>query len=233
MKTKKKLQQIAEKDKQSLINEKDIALFDSYGVSFGETSPPAEAKNFNLKAFIISLSCFAVAAVAVFLIVFYSLQSRGNGFKYSDTNIKSIDSNLAELNGDLKNFQILIDENDYNLNVKKFYDSVSSDTLYYGLNAEAVDLTIDYDIFIIVNEHYNYKDFKFNSDVVTEAKLSNYPIRYSTDIKLAEMDENVREVNCAAEWKIGKQTVYVMNYKELSLGEGMFLENLQSVIKVN
>lgn len=233
MKTKKKLQQIAEKDKQSLINEKDIALFDSYGVSFGEAPPPAEAKNFNLKAFIISLSCFAVAAVAVFLIVFYSLQSRGNGFKYSDTNIKSVDSDLAELNGDLKNFKILMDENGYNLNVKKFYDSVSSDTLYYELSAEAVDMPIDYYFRIIVNEHFIYNDFKFNSDVVTEATLSNYPIRYSTDIKPSEIDESVNKVNCAAEWKIGKQTVYVMNYKELSLGEGMFLENLQSVIKVN
>lgn len=233
MKTKKKLQQIAEKDKQSLINEKDIALFDSYGVSFGEAPSPAETKNFNLKAFIISLSCFAVAAVAVFLIVFYSLQSRGNGFKYSDTNIKSVDSDLAELNGDLKNFKILMGENGYNLNVKKFYDSVSSDTLYYDLKAEALDLTTDYDFRIIVNEHYNYKDFKFNSDNVTEATLSNFPIRYSTEIKPSEMDESVNEVNCSAEWKIGKQTVYVTHYTELSLGEGMFLENLQSVIKVN
>ena len=229
MNIKKRLKEIAKEDRQSLMTEQDKALFDSLGIEFGEIPSPVKVKTLNPKA-IISLACVFVAAVTVFLIIYYSLMQPSDNY-FGDFVVESEQSTISELNSDLVNFTVNLEDKNYY--IIKNYDIISNSSLYYTIQINDRELNlVEYELLIIVNENYVYDKFKFNDDKIKETTLYNFSLKYTQVITPLEMYEGVNDVSCRAKLEIGVQTLYVVEYRELSLGEGTFLKTLQSIINI-
>ena len=244
MKIKKFLKKVAEEDRESLINEKDIEFLASIGVDYNKKQVAAEnelpasyyltASIFNHKALLISIACFLVAALTVSLILYYYLKpvSLKPPIHYFTDNFKEVDSDLEELNFDLDLFSVVVNENDYELSIKKTYDSLSGDNLFYRLsfnhkNGQIQSFKLD----IVVNSLYEHEQVEYSKELV-ESQISDYDIRYIETSKSIS-GTPFSTITCQGEMQIGDQWIYIENYEEMALGQSTFIETLQSIISFN
>lgn len=228
MNFKKRFDKRIEEDKKSMLTESDRAFLATLQDMVVER-PQGEvlAKPFNYKKpLIISVACFMVAALTVFLILWFALPAKPNGKVYFEDNFVEVRSDVTELNSDLILFSFEADEN-YSVDISKVYDSVSNDTLYYKLKMSD-DYSVNIRLEIVVNKNYIHSDMAYWAET-TEDAISGYTIKYAQTITpLAGMPFNT--VNCMGEMQIGNQWIYIMSYEEMSLTEGTFIETLQSMI---
>lgn len=185
------------------------------------------AKPFNYKKpLIISVACFMVATLTVFLILWFALPSKPKGKVYFEDNFVEVRSDVDELNSDLMLCSFEADEN-YSVDISKVYDSVSNDTLFYKLIVTN-DLSLNIQLDIVVNKNYIHSDMGYGA-ATSDIIISGYTLAYvQTITPLAGTPFNT--VNCMGEMQIGNQWIYIMNYEEMSLTEGTFIETLQSMI---
>lgn len=229
MKYEEYLDNLIAEDKKSMLTEHDMQLLASLQ-NMVEERPSGEviAKPRNRKRIILSLTaCFIVAVVAITLIVYYALNGPGNALYLKD-NFVEVESDLSELNADLNFYNINVSEIENNVIVKRIYDSVSGDNIYYDLKIGGTQ--IEYGITVVVNKNYNYEDFKFDKEPY-QSTLLNYSILYTQLVEPASDGTSSNVVNCKAEWQIENQCLYVTRYREYSDGEGTFFETLQSIVQ--
>ena len=240
MKIKKFLEKVAEEDRESHIDDKDIEFLASVGVDYNKKreedkkKPPASyyltAPSFNYKAFLISASCFLLAAVALILILYYSLKPNSvespSGYLSGK---EEAPSNLQELNEDLKLFSLVVDENEYEVDITKFYEKSSGSSLYYNLDFQKAGSL--FKIEIIVDEKYEFDNSPLTGDI-KQTYISNYTLRY-TEIFNSMPGLPLNEASCQGEIQIGNQWVYITSYTETVLGEqSTFVETISSLISI-
>lgn len=243
MKIKKFLKKVAEEDRESLINEKDIEFLSSIGVDYNkkqvaaQNEPPASyyltANAFNYKALLISVACFLVVALTLSLILYFSLKpsSIKPPIHYFESNFVKVDSNLEELNSNLDLFKLVVNDNDYDLKIEKTYDSLSGDNLFYSLSFNQRNAQIKlFKLEIVVNSLYEHEQIKYDEPV--EAQIAEYTIKYTEDVK-SMSGTPFKKVICQGEMQIGEQWIYIENYEETALEQSTFIETLQSIISFN
>lgn len=230
MNFKKRFDKRIEEDKKSMLTESDRAFLATLQDMVVE-QPHGEvlAKPFNnKKPLIISVACCMVAAITVFLILYFTLFSKHQGTFYLTDNFVEVKSDVIELNSDLILFSFEADEN-YSVDISKVYDSVSNDTLYYKL-AVTNELSLQIQLDIVVNKNYIHSDMGYWTET-SDVTISDYKLSYLqtvTPMPIGGMPFNL--VRCMGEMQIGKQWIYIINYEEMSLTEGTFIETLQSII---
>lgn len=240
MKIKKFLEKVAEEDRESQINEDDIEFLASIGVDYNkkreadkrqpDSSYYLQASAFNQKTFLICVTGFIVALFAVFLILFYTLRPAFEPpIEYFEDNFMEVDSNITELNGDLKLFTLVVDD-EYDVITKKTYDSLSGDHLYYTLEFTSnLNLSKNFKLDIVVNSNYNYEELNYPEEL-KKAQISGYTLKYTEDsVALPPFVT----VYCQGEMQIGEQWIYITKYEEMIIGQGTFIDTLQSIISIN
>lgn len=243
MKIKKFLKKVAEEDRESLINDKDVGFLASIGVDYNkkkvatQNEPTASyyltASAFNYRTVLICLVCFIVAAITVSIILYnyFNPALVDPPIHYFESNFEEVDSDLNELNADLELFSLAVDEDDYDLKIKKTYDSLSGDSLYYTLIFSQLNtLMKSFKFEIVVNSFYKHKQLIYDEHI--ETKIAEYTVKY-TETYRPMSDTPFNTVICQGEIQIGKQWIYIKNYEEMTLGQSTFIETLQSIINFN
>ena len=241
MKIKKFLEKVAEEDRESLIDDGDIEFLASKGIDYDKKREASQnepdssyyraAKPLNNRALFAGIACFLVVAItAVALSLYFSLKPSpvDSPIHYFEDNYIEVDSNLQELNDDLQLFSLTVDENNYRVSIRRTYDSLSGDDLFFTLEFVAKQgkkFTVD----IVVNKFYTHDELPYsNFDKLTEANLSEYAVKYE------EISQPVSgpfiTVNCMGEIKIGDQWIYIIHYNETAIGQSTFVNTLESLI---
>ena len=244
MKIKKFLEKVAEEDRESMINDGDIEFLASIGVDYNKKKVAAAkepdasyyltARAFNPKALMIGIACFLVAVIAVSIILYYYLKPApvAPPVHYFEDNFVEVDSNLQELNSDLKLFSMTIDEAEYELGVKKTYDSLSGDDLYFTLELYSKrSLGKNFRLEVVVNSLYEHDDTAFDKEPI-EKQISGHTIKYAETTTPMSGSPFIT-VECQGEMQIGEQYIYITKYDEIALGQSTFIETLQSIISFN
>ena len=244
MKIKKFLEKAAEEDRESLINDGDIEFLASIGVDYNKKKAAAAkepdasyyltARAFNQKALMIGIACFLVAVIAVSIILYYYLKPAhvAPPLQYFEDNFVEVDSNLQELNTDLKLLSITVDEAEYELEVKRTYDSLSGDDLYFTLELYAKGgISKKFRLEVVVNSLYKHDDLVYSKEPVVE-QFSEYTIKYEV-ISNPMIGSPFITVKSRGEMQIGEQYIYITKYDEIALGQSTFIETLQSIINFN
>ena len=242
MKIKKFLEKVAEEDRESLINDRDIEFLASVGVDYNKKREAAKnepdssyyltAKSVNYKALFTGIALFLVVAITVIsLSLYFSLRPAPieSPIQYFDDNFVEVDSSLQELNDDLQLFALTVDAEEYDLSIKKTYDSVSGDNLYYSLDfVSKKGSSKKFRFKVVVNKLYEQEEFPYTDELIEE-KLSTYTLKYD---KISQpMSGPLISVECKGEIQIGEQWIYIMNFKETAMGKSTFVETLQSLIQ--
>ena len=244
MKIKKFLEKVAEEDRESLINDGDIEFLASIGVDYNKKKAAAAkeldasyyltAKAFSPKALMIGIASFLVAVIAVSIILYYYLKPVPvtPPLQYFEDNFVEVDSNLQELNSDLKLFSMTVDDAVYELDIKKTYDSLSGDDLYFTLEFSAKQgLSKKFRLEVVVNSLYEHDDTAFDKEPI-EKRISEYTIKYA-ETSNPMVGSPFITVKSRGEMQIGEQYVYITKYDEIALGQSSFIETLQSIISFN
>ena len=240
MKIKKFLEKVAEDDRESLINDGDVEFLASIGVDYNkkreadkrqpEASYYLQAGALNQKTVISVFACLAVAVLAVVLILFYTIKPAPfePPIEYFADNFVEVQSDLTELNEDLQLFSIIVDDSKYKCEVKKTYDSLSEDTLYYTLEFAAKQGIKNFKLDIVVNSHYEHDELVYTVEL-KEVQISGYTLKYSED-SLSMSVGPFSTVTCKGEMWVGEQWIYITKYDEMAIGQGTFVETIQSII---
>ena len=237
MNIKKFLEKVAEEDRESLINDKDIEFLASIGVDYNKKREQAKkqpeanhylsAPSFNRRAIIVSIACFLVAVFAVLTILYFTVKP-GSGkppIGYLEDNFLEEPSDLNELNKDLQLFSLVVDENEYTYDIQKTYDSVSNHHLFYTVKfASKKGQSKKFSIDIVVNGNFDYDSFEYTSEL-KESQVSGYTLKYTESVLPMFM-----KVNCKGEIQIGEQYIYITNYEETAIGQSTLVETLESLI---
>lgn len=241
MNVKKYLEKVAEEDRESQITEKDIAFLSSVGVDYNKKIEAAKkepeasyyltSKAFNYKAILVTVAGFLLIALILTLSLYFSLKPAPvtPPIHYFDDNFISVDTDLQELNADLKLFSLTVDDNEYDIGIKKTYDSLSGDNLYFTL--EFTSLSKKFKLDIVVNKFYTHDEFTFTGEF-KEDQFSAYNIKYSEAFQPIP-GTPFATVECKGVMQIGEQWIYIVNYRETAWGQGTFIETLQSIISFN
>ena len=242
MKIKKFLEKVAEEDRESLINDRDIEFLASVGVDYNKKREAAKnepdssyyltAKSVNYKALFTGIALFLVVAItAISLSLYFSLRPAPieSPIQYFDDNFVEVDSSLQELNDDLQLFTLTVDSDEYDLSIKKTYDSVSGDNLYYSLDFVAKKgLSKKFKLKVVVNKSYEHEGLVY-TDELKETPIVDYTLKY-TEIS-QPMSGPLVAVNGMGEIQIGEQWIYIVRYEEMAMGKSTFVETLQSLIQ--
>lgn len=243
MKIKKFLKKVAEEDRESIIDEKDIEFLSSIGVDYNkkkaatQNEPTASyyltASAFNYRTVLICLVCFIVAAITVSIILYnyFNPALVEPSIHYFEDNFEEVDSDLDKLNADLELFSLAVDEKDYDLKIKKTYDTLSGDNLYYTLLFNQLLGKLKwFKLEIVVNSLYEHEQLIYDEHI--ETKIAEYTVKY-TETYRPMSDTPFNTVICQGEIQIGEQWIYVETYEEMTLGQSTFIETLQSIINFN
>lgn len=167
------------------------------------------------------------AACAAALTVGLLVPSDGGpeAVKYDTKNFVQTDSSLTELDGALSGVAMHVMQ-EHAKNIKRTYDSVSKDDMFFTLNVEEVteDVFYKFNAVVVVNGNYDLEDFEFEAKTVTET-YSDFTVEYSRTVE-HDSDTEMNLVRCTARIEHGKYKIYIMNYKEYSSENGTFLEVL-------
>ena len=234
MKIKKFLEKVAEDDRESLIDDKDIEFLASIGVDYNKKreedkkKPQASyyltAPAFNYKTFLISASCFLLAAIVVLMIVWYFLKPFEPPVGYLEgTEVEP--SSLQTLNSDLDLFTLIVDEGEYEITINRAYDKSSGKSQYYNLIFTGLMKSFSLDI--VVDSQYKY-DKEPYAGTLKQAEISDYMLNYiETSSKMPDFP--FYEISCQGEIQIGEQWIYITKYNETNL-QNTLVDTLQSII---
>ena len=240
MRIKKFLEKAAEEDWESLINDRDIEFLASIGVDYNKKREAAQnepdssyyrtAPAFNYKAFAISLACFIVAAIAVTLILYFSLKPApvDSPIHYFEDNFVEVDSDLAELNNNLKLFSLKLNENVFDVDITKTFDELSGDNLFFALTFTTKQQPAkSFKLEIVVNSNYEYEGLAYSIEPV-ETQISDYNLKYT---EITDAKGPLITASCMGEMKIGDQWIYITEYNETAIGKSTFIETLEAIIQ--
>lgn len=214
MKAKKFLKEQANADKRALLEESNPQV---YTAEIEKNKAEAPAIGFwarNSKWILTLAGTLAGAVVLVCVFVFYPR----NNVVYYEQNFVVSDSTVAELEADMKEFEINIGES-YSVKVKKTTDSVSGDTLYYNVTATDKLLSlIKVEFVSVCNKDYTYPDFEISEEFI-QTTLSGCTVYYHQIVSENTEYEGLYNVTAKAQIKKGNEYIYITEYTELADNE--------------
>ena len=170
--------------------------------------------------------------VATILVVVLIPKDNGNidDIKYNENDFVQINSDFAGLTGALKYLTLNVAEEKITY-IEKTYDSLSGDELYYTLRIDENSMEAYYstELMIVVNENYHYDGFNFHDEIIEET-YSDFSIQYTQQ---KTFDVGLNLIQCRAEIKSKKYEIYVLNYEEYSVEDGMFLTVINTIFDFN
>ena len=150
---------------------------------------------------------------------------------YFEDNFVEVDSNLQELNADLQLFALTIDTDEYEVSIRKTYDSVSGDDLFFTLEFSANQgLSKKFRLEIVVNKFYKHEELTYTDDL-SKTQFSGYTLKYLESSQPMTGTPFV-SVDSMGELQIGEQWIYIVRYEETAFGQSTFIETLQSLISI-
>ena len=231
MNVKKYLKKQAEQDEQEILDADDNEFLDNMKAKIKAKSKHS-IKNRNFAKLKIGLPVaagIAVAATAITCIAVYYPFNSGR-VEYFEADIADTAATLEDLNRDVKEFDIRIDPSVYTYDIKKKYDRVSGDVLFYTTVIDNRDLFLHMEIIAVCNPNYHYKDFSL-SDGAVRAALERYTVDYLPSTTI-DPEFGFEEYSTKAKIQKGKEFVYVTQYSELLFeAEDSFFEVLQEIVK--
>ena len=167
----------------------------------------------------LSSSMAAVAAIVVSLVLLLPLLFPAPNVPpkkhYLAENERETTLELATLNATLPEMYLEFDAH-YEGKVRRFYDSVSSDTLYYKLNFVQQNEEIDEKVIIHIYVNSDYEKQKnIDSSIVKEMSIGEFDISYN---ELIEEESSLFTLTYLAVTQHGGITIYI-EYEQLSLDE--------------
>lgn len=166
--------------------------------------------------------CIVIAIVCVTTIPFTNQSPT-----YLEKNIKAENCDLNTLNSNMHEFNIASDLSYKFTKIYRAYDSISGDNLYFFTHIEN-DL-ISTNLVAVCNKYYIYSDFR-QTEILQETDLSGYKIYYKTTSSV-DPDFGLFTVTGSAKIQGKDETIYIMNYSEISADEdGTFLEFIQNIV---
>lgn len=152
--------------------------------------------------------------------------------KFEDKNFVDEVTTIETLADALNGLNIHISENQ-DVNVKKTYDSVSGQDLYYTMFISEFTEAVDYAIEtkIIVNEKYEFEDFVLDDSFATQ-DCGHYSVYYKQEFT-ENPQTGIKSVRGKAKIDGLKYEIYVTSYKESTLGSGMFLNVIAGLFDFN
>lgn len=222
MDLKKYIQQQAGNDAENLLTEDDR----QYCMKLAEEAQanPAVSRRPNIKLWTGVASACAVALAAVVVIPVALTRGPADDVYYNDENINSVTCLIQDINANSNVFEIITVENTL-FKYELFYDTVTSDKLYYSVNVTS-DLSKFY-LYIVVNPKF---DLKFETGTVLQNKqLTDYSVKYE-NVTADEFSEY--EARYKGSIESGAETVYIEYNQLIDLGEQAFFDDIQSVLKV-
>lgn len=211
MKAKKFLKEQANADKRALLEESEPQVYTAEIEKNKAEIPAGGFWTRNSKWILALAGTLAGAVVLVCVFVFYPR----NNVVYYEQNFVSNDSTVAELNADMKEFDINIDEN-YTVKVKKTTDSVSGDTIYYNVNVDVNDF-FHFEFLAVCNKNYSYSDFEITEEFI-ETTLSGSTVKYH-QIATQDREFGLYDLTAKAQIKKGNEYIYITEYTELADNE--------------
>ena len=231
MNVKKYLKKQAEQDEQEILDADDNEFLDNMKAKIKAKSKHSK-KNRNFAKLKIGLPVaagIAVAATAITCIAVYYPFNSGR-VEYFEADIADTAATLEDLNRDVKEFDIRIDPSVYTYDIKKKYDRVSGDVLFYTTVIDNRDLFLHMEIITVCNPNYHYKDFSLPHGAV-RAALERYTVNYGPAGTI-DPEFGFEEYSTKAKIQKGKEFVYVTQYSELLFeAEDSFFEVLQEIVK--
>lgn len=186
MKGKKYLKTHAAADEKSLLSQSG-SILENLEAELEER--PAHARTARSKPF---WACLAglVASVILLVSVVVFCPSNQHFMKYSDENLESFHSDIAQLNDTLDEF-ILIDSN--YIEIEKTIDRLSGDILYFKLIYR--DAKISMEIVAVCNPDYLFDEFNITNEFIKD-KFDKYTIYYKSEKEFHSSD-NIRLIGSA------------------------------------
>ncbi|MBD5636452.1 MAG: hypothetical protein HDP28_01340 [Clostridia bacterium] len=226
MNVKKYLKKQAKEDLKALETDSDREFLARLKESVAENPKPKRNKNW---LWAIPSSVAVCAAILVGTLV---PLSGGSDIKYDDLNFVQAKSDLTEFVGASKGLTVQFTEGQ-TVEVKRTYDSVSGDDIYYTLsiNETSVNAYYTLEARVIVNKKYEFKNFVIDEDYDTKI-YAHYSIIYKQDVTV-DTDTGVNLVTCNAKIDKLKYDIYVTNYEELSIENGSFLTVIANLFDFN
>lgn len=230
MNFKKRFNKRIEEDKRSMLTESDmayLATLQSMVVERPEGEVIAKPLNYK-KPLLISVACFLAVALALSLVLYFTLQKPKDVF-FRGEDYADFPSSLEELNSDLNDFSLTFDEDSYILSNVSKARTDRGDTLYYNLYAYS-EQGVAVQLKVVVNKYYINQDLELGSNVL-QTTISGHTLKYVQNSSSSPID-GYQVINCKGEINIGTQWIYVMQYQEYSLDEGTFVDFMQSIIQI-
>lgn len=187
-----------------------------------------EKKNSHRRAWIAGAASLAASLAVVLVCVFTLYPFNAQTDTFSEVNFVTENSTVAQMNSELHDFSFSIDENVCRIFIKRTYDSVSGEPLYYQLVVNRHDNSLYGEFYITCNKDYHYKNFIFSSTPVTET-LPQYAITYQSESSM-NTQYGVEKISCKAEIKGKIDCIYITQYDELLHDGHTFLDSVQTFI---
>ena len=155
--------------------------------------------------------------------------SDSGNVKYEEMNFEQADSDIYELSNALTNLTLHFTENQ-TVDVVKTSDSLSGDALYYVLSIDESSMEAVYSMrfLIVVNDNYDYDKFKLEGEAITQI-YPDYAITYTQRIT-PDPDFGLNLIESSAKIESAKYKMYVLQYQEYSLENGMLLTVINNML---
>lgn len=222
MKFKEYIQQQADKDDEKLLTESDLQFCAQLAEDVQER-PLHNSKMSKTKFWAALSSAVAVVLLAVIILPFAFANKPVDDVYYKEENIVNRECSLEELNSGLNNF--IIEQSEfYDLKIRLFYDSESSNSLYYEIINTG--LISDFNLIIVVNRNYHF-NFDLDNEPLKE-QLSDYSVEY-----LCTKSNSLTDMGVGYKGKIqlNEEVAYIEYKQVVDLGEQAFFDDIQSVLK--
>lgn len=223
MKLEEFLRQQAEKDVENLLTESDREFCRQLAQDVREKPAETQCKRPKIKLWAGIGSAVAAVLLAVIIIPFALIKKPDDEILYKEENIVNTVCSLEDLNNDSTVFEVIQTE-DSKIAVKRFYDTVSNDFLYYEVNVTGI--ISEYYLYVVVNSKYNY-NFDLGQELLS-VQLPDYSINYCS----VTPDDNRIEAKYKGVINLNTETVYIDYGQLIDLGEQVFFEDIQSILKV-
>lgn len=226
MNVKRYLRKQAQEDLKALETEGDREFIAQLMETVGERHVPKPKRNKNWLWAIPSATAVC-AAVLVGTLVPWTGEIKFED-KYFVDEVMTIETFADALNG----LDIHISENQ-DVFVKKTYDTVSGQDLYYTMLVSEFMDDAYYAVHtrIIVNEKYEFEDFILDDSFTTQ-DCGHYSVYYKQEFT-EDSQTGINSVRGTAKIDGLKYEIYITEYDEFSLGSGMFLDVIAGLFDFN
>lgn len=227
MNVKKRLEQEANATHQKILEESDKSFLSSLQEQVSE--PKRRPVFFHWKIWLTGAACtLATALVIVCAVLFIPFKKQ---VVYLEKNFHTSGSDVAALNSDLKDFELVIGEDLIVADIKRTVDGPTGDLLFYELTLWTSDGRTQISSTIVCNQNYSYDSFPPNLSF-QQVQLTDYSVIYNIESSVNSAFQ-CYDINAYAKIEGANEIIYITRYQEIALDEnGTLFEFIESLVQV-